>query len=360
MKETNFAGIKGSGFLAIFVGLLFAVLCIFLIVKDNSYAILVTLGAAIIPLLISNDSLRLKMKDAADKANNSFFIKRQKGKIKSNNPIVNAIVAYIVGMGFLFTSIDINIYNIIGVIGLAVIQPLIVRGLVKLEPNEAVVLIFFGKYRGTLKDNGFFWVNPFYAKHKMPLRVRNAAVEPIKVNDKAGNPIMIGAVLVWRIKDTYKISFEVDNKLNDVMVAAASFVNTQSDAALRQVASMYAYDNEVDGVAVTLRSGGNEVAQRLEQELNSRLAIAGIEVLEARINYLAYASEIAKTMLRRQQAEAIVAAREKVVEGAVGMVEMALQRLQRENIVKLDTQRKVIMTSNLLAILCTDENFHQS
>lgn len=360
MKETNFTGIKSSGFLAISIGLLLAVLCILLIVKDNSYAILVTLGATIIPLLVSNDSLKFEMKGAVDKINNSILISRGKRKVKSKNPLANAIAVYIVGIGLLFTAIDINIYNIIGVIGLALIQPLVIRGLVKIEPNEAVVLIFFGKYKGTLKDNGFFWVNPFLTKHKMPLRARNTAVEPIKVNDKAGNPIMIGAVLVWRIKDTYKISFEIDNKLNDVMKAATSFVNTQSDAALRQVASLYAYDNAADAKNITLRSDGNEVALRLEQELNSRLAIAGIEILEARINYLAYASEIAKTMLRRQQAEAIVAAREKIVEGAVSMVEMALHRLQNENIVKLDAQRKVLMTSNLLAILCADENFHQS
>lgn len=229
----------------------------------------------------------------------------------------------------------------------------------KLEPNEAAVLMFFGKYKGTLKENGFFWVNPFFKMVKIPLRARNTTVHPIKVNDKAGNPIMIGAVLVWKIKDTYKAKFEIEGSVNqskEIMTAAASFVETQSDAALRQIASIYKYDNgEGD---VTLRSANKEIDLKLEEQLNSRLAIAGVEILEARINYLAYAPEVAKVMLRRQQAEAIISAREKIVEGAVGMVEMALDKLKKESLVSFDEHRRSVMVSNLLAVLCTDDGVH--
>ena len=210
-------------------------------------------------------------------------------------------------------------------------------------------MVLFGRYKGTLADNGFFWVNPFLSKRKTTLRARNLDIEPIKVNDKMGNPIMIGAVLVWRIKDTYKVMFDIASGPTD-------FVQIQSDAALRQVAGMYAYDNnDNDKDAITLRSDSDEVSQRLEDELNSRIAIAGIEVIEARINYLAYASEIASVMLRRQQADAIIAAREKIVEGAVSMVQLALDKLQKDQIVELDEERKAAMVSNLLVVLCADE-----
>ncbi|MDR0750776.1 MAG: SPFH domain-containing protein [Tannerellaceae bacterium] len=223
----------------------------------------------------------------------------------------------------------------------------LVKGLIIIEPNNVRVMVLFGRYKGTLTENGFFWVNPFLSKRKTTLRARNLDIKPIKVNDKMGNPIMIGAVLVWRIKNTYKVMFDIASGPTD-------FVQIQSDAALRQVAGMYAYDNN-DKDAITLRSDSDEVSQRLEDELNSRIAIAGIEVIEARINYLAYASEIAGVMLRRQQADAIIAAREKIVEGAVSMVQLALDRLAKEEIVHLDEDKKAAMVSNLLVVLCADE-----
>jgi len=245
---------------------------------------------------------------------------------------------------------------VIGIVGLILILPALFYGLIMIEPNETRVMIFFGKYKGTLTDNGFFWVNPFYSTRKIPIRARNLDIEPVKVNDKVGNPIMIGAVLVWRVKDTYKVTFDIDAGNYSVMHAAANFVKIQSDAALRQVAGMYAYDNNTGHHdEITLRSDGEEVSQKLEEELNSRLAIAGIEVIEARINYLAYAAEIASVMLRRQQADAIIAAREKIVEGAVSMVQLALDKLQKDGIVELDEERKAAMVSNLLVVLCADE-----
>lgn len=246
-------------------------------------------------------------------------------------------------------------------------------GFTKLEPNEAVVMIFFGKYKGVLKETGFFWVNPFITRKKLSMRARNLNVEPIKVNDKVGNPVLIGLVLVWRLKDTYKAMFEIDaqtmaaasgstpgvsvNLVSKQMVAFENFVAVQSDAALRQVAGQYAYDNNVvSDQEITLRSGGEEINENMLHELNDRLDMAGIEVVEARINYLAYAPEIAAVMLRRQQAEAIISAREKIVEGAVTMVKMALDKIQDENIVELDSEKKAAMVSNLLVVLCADES----
>ena len=243
-------------------------------------------------------------------------------------------------------------------------------GFMMIEPNEARVMIFFGKYVGTLKENGYFWVNPFYTKRKLTLRARNLDAEPIKVNDKAGNPVMIGQVLVWRVKDTYKASFEIDNmsksssvshaklpdNVNEKMKAYENFVKVQSDAALRFVAGMYAYDNnETEDEKLTLRGGGEEINDILEKQLNERLAIAGIEVLEARVNYLAYAPEIAAVMLRRQQADAIIAAREKIVDGAVGMVKMAIDKLSAEKVIDLDDEKKAAMVTNLMVVLCSDE-----
>lgn len=236
-------------------------------------------------------------------------------------------------------------------------------GFMIIQPNQSRVMTFFGKYRGTVRDNGFFWVNPFYNKHRMSLRARNMDVAPIKVNDKNGNPIMIGLVLVWKIKDTYKASFDIDvNSLTTTQEAQMlkgydSFVNVQSDAALRKIAGMYAYDNMDHGNDdITLRSGGEEINDHLEEELRSRLSIAGIEVVEARINYLAYAAEIASVMLRRQQADAIISAREKIVEGAVSMVELALKKLETEHVVNLDDEKKAAMVSNLMVVLCADES----
>nr|WP_321236056.1 SPFH domain-containing protein [uncultured Psychroserpens sp.] len=228
---------------------------------------------------------------------------------------------------------------------------LIAPGFIMVQPNGSRVLLLFGKYIGTVKKNGFYWVNPFYTKKKISLRARNFDSERLKVNDKLGNPIMISTILVWRVQNTYKAAFDVDVYEN--------FVRVQTDAAVRKLASMYPYDNFADeGVDedITLRSSVNEVSNALEKEIDERLSIAGIEVLEARIGYLAYAQEIANAMLKRQQATAIVAARHKIVEGAVSMVEMALDELGKKQIVDLDEERKAAMVSNLMVILCGDKD----
>jgi regulator of protease activity HflC (stomatin/prohibitin superfamily) len=222
-------------------------------------------------------------------------------------------------------------------------------GLLVINPNESSVLVLFGEYKGTIKQNGFFWVNPFYQKKKVTLRARNLNREPIKVNDKLGNPIMIGIVLVWRVEDTYKAAFEVDDY--------SHFVDIQSESATRKLAGHYAYDNfDDEQKEITLRAGGEDVHHALEQELSERLAMAGIQVLEARISYLAYASEIAGAMLRRQQATAVVAARTKIVEGAVSMVELALDQLSKKQVVDLDEDKKATMISNLMVVLCSDKD----
>ena len=241
-------------------------------------------------------------------------------------------------------------------------------GLFQLEPNEAKITTWFGKYSGTITQTGFYWINPFYSSKKLSLRARNLDAEPIKVNDKTGNPVMIGLVLVWKLKDTYKALFEVDsqtmasnpnsvgNNTKFLMNALENFVRVQADAALRQVAGQYAYDNEENEKDITLRDGSDEVNKELETRIDERLTMAGIEVIEARINYLAYAPEIAAVMLRRQQATAIIAAREKIVEGAVSMVKMALDKLKDEGVVDLDEERKAAMVSNLLVVLCGEDN----
>ena len=229
------------------------------------------------------------------------------------------------------------------------------------EPNEARVMIFFGTYKGTCRRVGFFWTNPFMTRRKLSLRIRNMDIEPIKVNDKVGNPVLIGMVLVWRIKDTYRAVFDLDSASLGATGAVSNaafqnFVRIQSDAALREVTGHYAYDQTgTDTEELTLRDGGDEINELLERKINDRLAMAGMEVVEARINYLAYAPEIAAVMLRRQQAAAIISAREKIVEGAVSMVDMALRHLEQKNIVKLDDDRKAAMVSNLLVVLCADE-----
>ena len=232
-----------------------------------------------------------------------------------------------------------------------VIAIFIASGFIMVQPNNSRVLLLFGKYVGSVKKNGFYWVNPFYTKKKISLRASNFDSERLKVNDKLGNPIMISTILVWRVQDTYKAAFDVDNFEN--------FVRVQTDAAVRKLASMYPYDNFADEGHVediTLRSSVNEVSEALEKEIDERLSIAGIEVLEARIGYLAYAQEIANAMLKRQQATAIVAARHKIVEGAVSMVEMALEELGKKQIVDLDDERKAAMVSNLMVILCGDKD----
>ncbi len=230
------------------------------------------------------------------------------------------------------------------------------------EPNEARVMIFFGKYCGTCRRVGYYWANPFMTRRKLSLRIRNMDIEPIKVNDKIGNPVLIGMVLVWRIKDTYRAVFDIDSAslgATGVGVSSAAlekFVRIQSDAALREVTGHYAYD-QTDGTSdeLTLRDGGDEINELLERKINDRLAMAGMEVVEARLNYLAYAPEIAAVMLRRQQASAIISAREKIVEGAVSMVDMALKRLDKDGIVVLDDKQKAAMVGNLLTVLCADE-----
>jgi regulator of protease activity HflC (stomatin/prohibitin superfamily) len=234
---------------------------------------------------------------------------------------------------------------------IALLIPLIASiGFFIVNPNESMVLVLFGKYQGTVRTDGFFWVNPFNVKKKISLRAHNFDNEPIKVNDKLGNPIMIGAVVVWRVKDTYKSAFDVNDYLE--------FVGIQSEAALRNLAGHYPYDEFQDDdqeAEISLRGGGDEVNNKLEEALDHSLGIAGIEVLEARISHLAYANEIAGVMLQRQQATAIVAARRKIVEGAVGMVEMALEELSRKDIVHLDDEKKAAMVSNLMVVLCSDK-----
>lgn len=237
------------------------------------------------------------------------------------------------------------------VVACVVIAVFIIPGFIMVQPNGSRVLLLFGKYMGTVKQNGFYWVNPFYTKKKISLRASNFDSERLKVNDKLGNPVMISTILVWRVQNTYKAAFDVDNYEN--------FVKVQTDAAVRKLASMYPYDNFADEgheEDITLRSSVNEVSEALEKEVDERLSIAGIEVLEARIGYLAYAQEIANAMLKRQQATAIVAARHKIVEGAVSMVEMALEELGKKKIVDLDEERKAAMVSNLMVILCGDKD----
>ena len=255
----------------------------------------------------------------------------------------------------------------LGVVGIT-LSLICCGGFILLEPNEARVLLFFGKYRGNFLDTGYWWVNPFMSAKNISLRARNLNAEPIKVNDRTGNPVLIGLVLVWKIKreEIYKAVFDIDApatavgagvSASDRMRVLENFVGVQSDAALRQVAGCYAYDNNSGGEGeLTLRSSGDEINRQVEEKLNERLAMAGIEVVEARINYLAYAPEIAAVMLRRQQADAIISAREKIVEGAVSMVKMAIDKLSDEAVVELDEERKAAMVSNLLVVLCGDES----
>ncbi|MVN93036.1 SPFH domain-containing protein [Mucilaginibacter aquatilis] len=227
----------------------------------------------------------------------------------------------------------------------ALIDLILLSGLIIINPNESKVLTLFGKYSGTVKADGFFWVNPFTVKRKVSLKANNLNGQQLKVNDKMGNPIEIAAVIVWQVNDTAKAVFSVENYVQ--------YVNIQSEAAVRHLANTFAYDNmEDESAEVTLRDGADQVSEMLEKELNERLFRAGIQVLEARISHLAYAPEIANAMLQRQQASAIIAARKQIVEGAVGMVEMALARLSEKNIVEFDEERKAAMVSNLLVVLC--------
>lgn len=268
---------------------------------------------------------------------------------KTFNPVSGYLALFIILLiiaGVVFSIILRNpimiavtiLFVVLGVIGFTVVNP-----------NESCVLVLFGAYKGTIKKNGFFWVNPFFTRKKISLRARNFDSEPIKVNDKIGNPIMIGLVLVWKVDNTFKAAFEVDEYEH--------FVVVQSEAALRKLAGIYPYDNFEDHEAeITLRSGGEEVNHELEREIRERLDMAGIHVIEARINYIAYASEIAGAMLRRQQAAAIVAARFKIVEGAVSMVQMALDQLSEKEIIEFDDEKKASMVSNLMVVLCGDKD----
>lgn len=292
---------------------------------------------------------------------------------------INGFVMLLVFFVLLAISICLFVMGIdtsvaLSVIGsvLFVLDLILLAGFVQIEPNEARVMMFFGKYKGTFKKVGFHWVNPFITTKKLSLRARNLNAAPIKVNDKVGNPVMIGLVLVWRLRDTYKAVFEIDSQtmangmqgetlknVNSIMRAFENFVMIQSEAALRQVAGQYAYDsNEVDKDEITLRDGDESVNKELETKLAERLQMAGIEVIEARINYLAYAPEIAAVMLQRQQADAVIMAREKIVEGAVSMVKMAVDRLSSDQVVHLDDDKKAAMVSNLMVVLCSDDTVH--
>lgn len=261
--------------------------------------------------------------------------------------------------GYLFLAIIFVLLGIIFALGFLLdrgwifaflaLPLLLLPGFMIVNPNESMVLVLFGDYIGSIKQNGFFWANPFLVKKKISLRARNLDSEPIKVNDKVGNPIMIGIVLVWKVENTFKAAFEVDDYVH--------FVGIQSESAIRKLAGHYPYDNFDDAQAeISLRSGGEEVNHVLEEELRERLAMAGIHVLEARISYLAYSAEIAGAMLRRQQATAIVAARIKIVEGAVSMVELALEQLSVKKIIDLDEEKKAAMVSNLMVVLCSDKD----
>ena len=236
---------------------------------------------------------------------------------------------------------------VVGIV-LFIVYVFVLPGFFTIQPNEAMVLILFGKYIGTVKNSGWHWANPFYTKKKISLRSRNINGEKIKVNDEMGNPIEIAAVIVWRVENTAEAVFDVDNYVD--------YVNVQSESALRHLAGMYPYDDTEDTHTVSLRGSADEVAEALKNELQQRLGKAGVIVEEARLSHLAYAPEIAAAMLQRQQAAAIIAARQKIVEGAVGMVQMALTKLSENEIVELDEERKAAMVSNLLVVLCSEKN----
>jgi len=271
-------------------------------------------------------------------------------------PLIMIGIAIAGGEDNLFISVGCNVpLFIIFILGCC--------GYMTQEPGEARVMIFFGRYVGTCRRVGYFWVNPFITRRKLSLRLRNMDIEPIKVNDKVGNPVLIGMVLVWKIRDTYRAVFDIDSASLGAAggggvsaKALEHFVRIQSDAALREVAGHYAYDDTgSDAGELTLRDGGETVSSLLEKKINERLAMAGMEVVEARINYLAYAPEIAAVMLRRQQAAAIISAREKIVEGAVTMVDLALRKLESDNVCSLPTDKRADLVSNLLVVLCADE-----
>jgi regulator of protease activity HflC (stomatin/prohibitin superfamily) len=236
--------------------------------------------------------------------------------------------------------------NVLGILLIPLVV-IITKGLIVVSPNSSKVLLLFGDYKGSVKNNGLFWINPLYTRSGLSLRARNFESEKIKVNDKMGNPIMISVILVWKVKDTFKATFEVDSY--------EKFIRIQTDSAVRKLAGSFPYDHfEDEKATVTLSTNFDDVNKALEREVTERLEIAGIEVVESRIGYLAYAPEIAHSMLRRQQASAVVAARHKIVEGAVGMVESALKLLADKEIIEFDEDRKAAMVSNLMVVLCGD------
>ena len=275
---------------------------------------------------------------------------KHESTFKPMSGYIGLLLTFVVGIGGIILGISLKNPVIIVLAALAFI--FLATGLTAISPNGSRVLTLFGAYKGTIRENGFFWVNPFFKKQKISLRARNLDTPPIKVNDSLGNPIKIGAVVVWKVKETFRAAFDVDDYQN--------FVNIQSEAAIRKLAGHYPYDDFEDEHTgevnhLTLRSGGAEIDEKLEDALTRRLEIAGIEVIEARISYLAYSEEIASAMLQRQQATAIIAARRKIVEGAVGMVNDALQQLSAKKIVDLDDDKKAAMVSNLLVVLCSDK-----
>jgi regulator of protease activity HflC (stomatin/prohibitin superfamily) len=271
-------------------------------------------------------------------------------KEKDYNPISGYLMLIVLAVVLIFGIYSVVLMpNPIFIALLVIFTVLVVIGFVIVYPNYSSVLTLFGKYKGTIKKNGFHWVNPFFIRKKVSLRAQNFDSEKIKVNDKLGNPIQISVILVWKVENTFKAAFQVNDYEH--------FVRVQSDAAVRKLAGTYPYDNFDDEQAeLTLRSGLTEINHALEKELSERLDIAGLHVIEARIGYLAYAPEIASAMLRRQQATAIVSARQKIVEGAVGMVEMALEELNKKEIIDLDEERKAAMVSNLMVVLCADKD----
>lgn len=288
----------------------------------------------------------------------------EKKEISFKGMVLNGFVALLLGIALIILGLccfalnNEAIWSILCGLLSIFLGAFVFGGIFKQEPNEAKAMVFFGKYRGTFTKDGFFFVNPLLSRKAVSLRARNLNPEPIKVNDKTGNPILIGMVLVWKLEDTYKALFEVDSQNTGKysMNVLENFVRVQSDAALREVAGNYAYDNtSAGGEELTLRSNAVTINEELENKLNERLSMAGIHIVEARINYLAYAPEIAAVMLRRQQADAIITAREKIVEGAVSMVKMALDKLKSEGVVDLDEEKKAAMVSNLLVVLCGDE-----
>lgn len=265
--------------------------------------------------------------------------------IKTQSGYFHVLLNLVLLAGSIFSITQGYLAGIAGIV--ATIFHLI--GFLVVNPNKAAVLVLFGAYKGTVTNNGFHWLNPFFSKRKISLRARNLDSKPIKVNDQLGNPIMIGVVLVWKVKDTYKAAFDV-NEFEE-------FVIIQSETAIRKLASAYPYDTFDDKEEeMSLRSGLENINHELDTEMQARLNIAGIEVIEARISHLAYSSEIAGAMLQRQQATAIVAARIKIVEGAVGMVEMALEQLSDKKILELDQDKRATMVSNLMVVLCGDKN----